>query len=657
MAQDRLPAREPDVANSRHQVPGAADPGQRVGDPHAGTGPSARGRHDIVEAEHTSFFWPEVDDLLTYEFSADLMDQLHAGLQSPPAADAPPPPAPFPPVAGAPSVPGPAELTLPAPAGLQPPSLSGPNPFLPGPADQPTMVAPEPGAAHPGAAVPGVVPPMPDLKLSSPIPTDADPTIRSLASSGDAGPRSAAPPPPPPPDGPVAGAGYVPDLVAGSFGAEMAPPPPPQGDGAAGLDGLRGSRLFDPRPEPPDPGAARLKVGNLFEPTDPGGPPQTRRLVRLAGRQSPDEVDVTSARLVSPFDSSGPSVRSLFPSSARDGDRPGRSPFDDDGFGPGGATSELRMGSPAPFGPDTGPHGRLLDGGPLGPPVSLSHSTVVDPASGPPVGASFLAPAPSDAWNSSNPAWTSVSDTVSDLPPRQGQGFLYLEEDENSWGGVPPLMRQAEPATRDKGAMLDSVLDVLDRKRGALLAGALALTAVLGGLLAYGKLSDDGTEASGAFTSSTNTTTASSVGSGTGQAGSGAGESIAGPTTVPGTESTEAPSSAVTEAASTSSTRKRATTSSSTTASTAAPTDPTTVTTQPPSSPTTQPPTTQPPTTRPPTTQPPTTRPPTTQPPTTQPPTTQPPTTQPPTSPTTDPPTTPTTPSTAAPVTPAIATP
>ncbi|MEZ5406472.1 MAG: hypothetical protein R2761_00500 [Acidimicrobiales bacterium] len=512
------------------------------------------------------------------------MDQLHAGLQGQPSADAPPPPpAPSSPAAaGAPPMPGPGELTM---SGAQPPPLNGPNPFLPGPAEQPTVTAPDPFAGHPLAPPPGVVPPVPDLRLSSPIPADSDPTIRTPEPPGGFLPPAA-----PPPDGPPPAAGYVPDVVAGSFGAEMAPPPPPPSDeGSGGLDGLRGSRLFDPRPEPADPGSARLRVGNLFEPTDPGGPPQTRRLVRLAGRQSPDDVDVTSARLVSPFDSSGPSVRSLFPASARDGDRSGRSAFDDDGYGPGAPTSELRAGSPAPFGPDAGHRSPLLDGGPPNPPVSLSHSTVVDPASGPPVGASFLAPAPSDAWNASNPAWTSVTDTVSDLPPRHGQGFLYLEEDADSWAG-PPLMRQAEPATRDKGAMLDSVVDVLDRKRGALLAGALALTAVLGGLLAYSRLTGgDGTEASGPLTAVTDTTTASSVGSGTGQSGSGASGTVAAPTTVVTTATTEASSSAVTEAPSTSSSRKRVTTSSSTTASTAAPTAPTTVTTQPTSAPTTQP--------------------------------------------------------------------
>lgn len=502
-------------------------------------------------------------------------------------------------------MPGPANMTLPAPdatnltmpappgpgPSAQPPQrLSGPNPFLLEPTGYPTAPAFDAGATSPAA-----VPPVPDLRLSSPVPTDADPTIRTSEIDGGAIPR---PTLPPPPDGPMPGSGpgYVPDLVAGSFGSEMSPPPPPGPapvDNAGGLDGLRGSRLFDPRPEVPDADAGRLRLGNLFEPTDPGAPPQTRRLVRLAGRQSPDEVDVTSARLVSPFDSAGPSVRSLFPASGSgDGDRPGRSAFTDDGFGPGAATSELRMGSPAPFGPDAGP----FDDGHRLPPASLSHSTVVDPASGPPVGSSFLAPAPSDAWNSSNPAWTSVSDTVSDLPSRQGQGFLYLEEDADPWAG-PPVMRQAEPATRDKGAMLDSVVDVLDRKRGALLAGALALTAVLGGLLAYSKLTGGDTDTSGAFTAVTNTTTASSVSSATGESGSGASVSIAGPTTVLSTGGTEAPSSAVTEAGSTSSTRKRATTSSSTTATTAAPTDPTTVSTQPSTSPTTQPVTTS--TTRP----------------------------------------------------------
>lgn len=539
-----------------------------------------------MEAEHTSFFWPEVDDLLTYEFSADLMDQLHAGLQGGAPADAPPPPAPsFPPAVDGPPMPGPGALTMRAPSGSQPAPLSGPNPFLPGPAEQPTVPAADFGLPPAGAAA---VPPVPDLKLSSPILGDSDPTIRTSEAAG------VAPPPPADasrPDGPAPGAGYVPDVVAGSFGAEMAPPPPagppagPPSEGTAGLDGLRGSRLFDPRPEPADAGSGRLKLGNLFEPTDPGAPPQTRRLVRLAGRQSPDEVDVTSARLVSPFDSSGPSVRSLFPS-APPGDRPGRSPFLDDGFGP--AASEQRMGSPAPFGPDAGPFDHHPDGGAPRPPVSLSHSTVVDPASGPPVGASFLAPAPSDAWSSGNPAWTSVSDTVSDLPPRQGQGFLYLEGDADPWAG-PQVMRQAESAGRDKGAMVDSVLDVLDRKRGALLAGALALTAVLGGLLAYSKLAgSDGTDASGSFTA-TSTSTASSVSSATGESSSGASVSIAGPTTILGSETTVAPSSAATDASSTSTTRKKATTSSGSTATTAAPTEPTTVTTQPPTSPTTAP--------------------------------------------------------------------
>ncbi len=615
-----------------------------------------------MEAEHTSFFWPEVDDLLTYEFSADLMDQLHAGLQGGPPADAPPPPAPsFLPAAGAPPMPGPTNMTLPGPDAMhltlpappgpvpsaEPPQrLSGPNPFV-----QEPIGYQAPPAVDPVAAPPAAVPPVPDLRLSSPVPTDADPTIRTSEIDGGAIPGPTLPPPPDAPM-PGSGPGYVPDLVAGSFGSEMAPPPPAAPapvDIAGGLDGLRGSRLFDPRPEVPDADAGRLRLGNLFEPTDPGAPPQTRRLVRLAGRQSPDEVDVTSARLVSPFDSSGPSVRSLFPASGRDGDRPGRTAFTDGGFGPGAPTSELRMGSPAPFGPDAGP----FDGGPRLPPASLSHSTVVDPASGPPVGSSFLAPAPSDAWNSSNPAWTSVSDTVSELPPRQGQGFLYLEEDADPWAG-PAVMRQAEPATRDKGAMLDSVVDVLDRKRGALLAGALALTAVLGGLLAYSKLTGGDTDASGAITAATNTTTASSVSPATGESGSGASVSIAGPTTVVGTE---APSSAVTEAGSTSSTRKRATTSSST-ATTAAPTDPTTVSTQPPTSPTTQPPT-SPSTTRPVTTT--TTRPTTT---TTRPTTTttastttttRPTTTTSTTTAPTDPPTTPSTSGSS--VTPAIATP
>jgi hypothetical protein len=109
MAQDQLPASSPDIASSRASL----------SDPHAVTSQSLRGRHDIVESEHTSFFWPEVDELLTNEFSGDALEQLRAGVAlpsppvfngfpSPPVFDAPPPPPVFngaPPLSGGDLVP------------------------------------------------------------------------------------------------------------------------------------------------------------------------------------------------------------------------------------------------------------------------------------------------------------------------------------------------------------------------------------------------------------------------------------------------------------------------------------------------------------------------------------------------------------------------
>ena len=517
MAKDQKPANGSDVAHPR----------DLFSDRSSRTSEAAKGRHDIVESEHTSFFWPDVDELLTQQLAGDLLDQFEGR-------------------------PGPILEPLPRSAASGDP-IDSSDPIDPGEFPSVTF-----------GAITGPVQPVPELKLSSEVASwsgppagrrgahDVDPAGFDVAENSDPG------------------AGYdafVPDLMSGPFAPSQAQnlftgpwsepgrpldnlrpdpvvvnletePSPASEEPMVTLDGLRGSRLFDPRPEV-EPGVGRLNVGRLFDDADPDRSTSAQRANR-SGRSEPDDIAVSSARLVSPFDGPESPERPLFerepvlevettiPS------LPGGSPLD--------FTSELRLSSPAP------------NPGPPAAPVSLARSTVVDPSHGAPAGSLFL----DQPWTAPEATGPIAASSLLRLEPARSGGLLYLEEDPAYPSSGPhAVLRPMEPLQPNNGVPgFAALLDLFDHQRFVLMAGAAAL--LVGGLgwFALSRLGAGGSDlvldASGAAD-----VTLVSAGS------------VAGPTTVgPGSASPSAAVSSIASGSTTTASRATTTRKGSTTSST-----------------------------------------------------------------------------------------